>query len=112
MNGEALAALELPAITGRLATASSTELGAERARALLPAVGPAEVDARQALTAEGVALLEAAQEPSLAGIADVREAAARADREGLLGPAELRAIATAIHVGLAARRIVGEQRVL
>ena len=55
MNGEALAALELPAITGRLATASSTELGAERARALLPATELADVVARQALTAEAVA---------------------------------------------------------
>ncbi|MCW2963440.1 MAG: mismatch repair protein MutS, partial [Actinomycetia bacterium] len=112
MNGEALAALELPAITGRLAAASATELGAERAGALLPATETAEVVARQALTAEAVALLDAAQEPSLAGIADVREAAARADREGILGPGELRAIATAIRVGLAARRVAGEQRAL
>jgi DNA mismatch repair protein MutS2 len=112
VNGEALAALELPAITGRLATASATELGAERAHALLPAVDAETVVARQALTAEGVALLDAAQEPSLAGIADVREAAARADREGMLGPAELRAIATAVRVALEARRIVGDQRAL
>jgi DNA mismatch repair protein MutS2 len=110
MNGEALAALELPAITGRLAAASATELGAERAVALLPATETAEVVARQALTAEAVALLDAAQEPSLAGIADVREAAARADREGILGPGELRAVARAIRVGLEARRVVGEQR--
>src|SRR5882672_10563147 len=75
MNGEALAALELPAITGRLAAASATELGAERAVALLPATETAEVVARQALTAEAVALLDAAQEPSLAGIADVRDTA-------------------------------------
>jgi DNA mismatch repair protein MutS2 len=112
MNTEALAALELPAITGRLAAASSTELGAERAAALLPATEHDEVVARQALTAEAIALLDAAQEPSLAGIADVREAAARAERDGILDPAELRAIATAIRVGLAARSIVDEQRSL
>jgi DNA mismatch repair protein MutS2 len=112
MNGEALAALELPAITGRLATASSTELGADRARALVPATELAEVVVRQALTAEAVALLDAAADPSLAGIADVREAAARADRDGMLGPPELRAIATAVGVALEARRIVGEQRSL
>ncbi|HEY4999587.1 MAG TPA: hypothetical protein VII36_10605, partial [Usitatibacter sp.] len=112
MNGEALAALELPAITGRLGAASATELGAERASALLPATEVAEVIARQALTAEAVALLDAAQDPPLAGIADVRDAAARAEREGMLGPPELRAIATAIRVGLAARRIIEEQRVL
>ena len=109
MNGEALAALELPAITGRLAAASSTELGAERAGALLPATELDEVVARQALTAEAVALLDAAQEPPLAGIADVRDAAARAERDGILGPTELRAIATAIRVALAARRAVGDQ---
>jgi len=112
MNGEALAALELPAITGRLATASSTELGAERARALLPGTELADVVGRQALTAEAVALLDAARDPSLAGIADVREAAARADRDGILGPQELRAISTAISVALEARRIVAEQQSL
>src|SRR5258705_12760197 len=104
MNGEALAALELPAIMGRLATASSTELGAERARALSPATALAEVVVRQALTAEGVALLDAAADPSLAGIADVREAAARADRDGMVRPPELRAIATGGRVAVAARR--------
>jgi DNA mismatch repair protein MutS2 len=112
MNGEALAALELPAITGRLAAASATELGAERAGALLPATELDEVAARQALTAEAVVLLDAAQEPPLAGIADVRDAAARAERDGLLGPSELRSIATATRVALAARRIVGDQREL
>jgi DNA mismatch repair protein MutS2 len=112
MNGEGLAALELPAITNRLAAASSTELGAERAQALLPTADPDEVVARQALTAEAVALLDAAQEPPLAGIRDVRDAVARAERQGMLGPAELRAIATAVRVALEARRIVGEQRSL
>jgi DNA mismatch repair protein MutS2 len=112
MNDEALAVLELPAIRGRLATASSTELGAERAIALLPATELGEVVARQALTAEAVALLDAALDPSLAGIADVRDAAARADRDGMLGPPELRAIANAVRVALEARRVVGEQRSL
>jgi DNA mismatch repair protein MutS2 len=112
MNGEALAALELPAITGRLGAASATELGADRARALQPATEVAEVIARQALTAEAVALLDAAQDPPLAGIADVRDAAARAERDGMLGPSELRAIAIAVRVALEARRVVAEQRVL
>jgi DNA mismatch repair protein MutS2 len=112
MQGEALAALELPAITGRLAAASATELGAERARALLPATETAEVAARQALTAEAVALLDAGQEPPLAGIADLREGAARAGRDGLLWPAELRAVATAVRVALEARRIVADHRAL
>src|SRR5207245_7817613 len=43
---------------------------------------------------------------------DLREAAARADREGMLGPPELRAIATAGRVALEAGRVVGEQRAL
>jgi DNA mismatch repair protein MutS2 len=67
---------------------------------------------RQALTAEAVALLDAAGDPSLAGIADVREAVARADRGGMLGAPELRAIASAVRVALEACRIVGEQRAL
>jgi DNA mismatch repair protein MutS2 len=112
MDADALAALELPAITGRLVTASSTELGAERARALVPVTDADAVVARQALTAEGVALLDAGVDPPLAGIADVREAVARAEREGTLRPAELHAIGTAVRVALEARRIVGEQRSL
>ena len=110
MDAEALQALELPAITERLAAASATELGAVRARELAPATVVDEVAVRQALTAEGVALLNLAQDPPLAGIADLRPAVARAERDGLLGPAELRAIATAVRVALEARRVVGAQR--
>src|SRR5437868_7029404 len=112
MDADALGALELPAITVRLANAASTELGGERARTLAPATDPDAVVLRQALTAEGIALLDAGVDPPLAGIADVRAAVARAEREGTLGPAELRAIGGAIRVGLEARRIVGEQRAL
>jgi DNA mismatch repair protein MutS2 len=112
MDADALAALELPAITARLANVASTELGAERARTLEPAVDDQEVRARQALTAEGVALLDAGVDPPLAGIADVRPALARAERDGMLGPAELRAIAIAVHVGLDARRVVATERAL
>jgi DNA mismatch repair protein MutS2 len=112
MDDEALAALELPAITARLATASSTELGGEKARALHPSTDVDDVVARQALTAEGVALLDAGVDLPLAGIADVRQGVARAQRDGTLGPAELRATATAVRVALEARRIVAEQRAL
>jgi DNA mismatch repair protein MutS2 len=112
MDPAALEALELPAITARLAAASATELGAERARALEPVTDDDTVVERQALTAEGVALLDAGVDPPLAGIVDVRGAVARAAREGTLGPAELHAIAVAVRVALEARRIVGEQRAL
>src|SRR6476469_8727572 len=112
MDADALHALELPAITARLAKAASTELGGELARTLEPATDVREVLERQALTAEAVALLESGVDPPLAGIADVRPALARAGREGMLGPAELRAIATAVRVALDARRIVAAERAL
>ena len=112
MDADALHALELPAITARLANAASTELGGELARSLEPATDVREVLERQALTAEAVALLESGVDPPLAGIADVRPALARAGREGMLGPAELRAIATAVRVALEARRIVAAERAL
>ena len=45
-----------------------------------------EVAARQALTAEAVALLDAAEDPPLAGIVDVVPCVERAERDGVLGP--------------------------
>jgi len=108
VNAQALGALELPAVVERLAAAAETELGAASARALSPSPDPGEVARRQALTAEAVSLLEAAAEPSLAGIADVRGAVERAERGGLLAPGELRICARAIRVALEARRALGE----
>jgi len=49
-------------------------------------------------------LLDHAAEPTLAGVADVREDAARAGRDGVLGPSELRRIAIAVRVAVEARR--------
>jgi DNA mismatch repair protein MutS2 len=112
VDSEALAALELPAITERLALATATELGAEHARALTPSAEPDVVATRQGLTAEAVALFDAGHGVPLAGVADVRAASERAEREGTLGPADLRAIARAVRVGLEARRILGEERAL
>ena len=112
MDSEALAALELPAITERLATATATELGSDHARALTPSADPDVVATRQELTAEAVALFDAGHDVPLAGVADIRRAAERAEREGTLGPGELRAIARAVRVGLEARRILAEQREL
>jgi len=108
VNAQSLAALELPAIVERLAAAAETEHGAGLARALSPSPDPDEVAGRQALTAEAVSLLEAAAEPSLAGIADVRSAVERAERGGLLAPGELRTCARAIRVALEARRVLGD----
>ena len=109
MDPTALAALELPAVAARLADAASTAPGAELARALTPSPDPAEVVRRQALTAEAITLLEASAEPPLRGVEDVRAAAERAARGGMLSPAELSGIGTTIAGALAARAALGEQ---
>ncbi len=108
MNAQALEALELPAIVERLAAAAETEYGAAAARALEPSADRHEVARRHALTDEAVALLQAAAEPSLAGIADVRSAVELAARGGALPPGELRAIARSVRVALEARRVLAE----
>jgi DNA mismatch repair protein MutS2 len=104
VDTDALAVLEYPRIVERLAAAAATVYGEELARALVPASQAPEVERRQAVTTEAIALLDAAAEPSLAGIDDVRPAAARAARGATLAPAELRDIAVAITVALDARR--------
>jgi DNA mismatch repair protein MutS2 len=104
VDPHALAVLEFPAIVERLAAATETEPGAELARGLLPSAEPEEVARRQALTAEAVALLDAAAEPSLAGVEDVRAAADRAARGGMLEPDRLHAVARAVRVAVDARR--------
>jgi len=112
VNAEALSALELPAILERLAAAAATDLGAGRARTLAPSSEPDEVRARQSLTAEADGLLDAAEEPALAGATDVGSAVERSEREGVLAPAELRAIAADVRVGIDARAKLEEQRAL
>src|SRR5947209_8135043 len=106
MDGEALAALELPAILDRLAASAATGLGAARAHELAPSPDPEEVAHRQALTAEAIALLDAADDPPLAGVVDVVPFAERTQRDGVLGPSELRAIATSARVAVDGRRVV------
>jgi DNA mismatch repair protein MutS2 len=106
MDAHALAVLEYPAIVERVAAATATERGESLARALVPSADRAEVDRRQALTAEAIALLDGAAEPSLAGMKDVRRAAEHAARDAVLGPGELRGIAVTVAVGLEARRVL------
>ena len=110
MDGEALSALELPAILERLAAAAATELGAELARALAPAVAAEQVGERQALTAEAVALLDNADDPPLAGVSDITSFAERAERDGTLAPSDLRAVAISSRVAVDARRVVHARR--
>src|SRR5438105_1447218 len=104
MDRHGLEVLEFDAIVERLSVIVESDYGGKLARGLLPTPDPAAVAERQALTAEAIALIERSAEPSLAGVADVRDAAARAARGGVLGPAELRQVATAITVALDARR--------
>ena len=94
-----LLALEYPAILQRLATATETPLGEELARALEPSVDAAEVAHRQALTSEVIGLFELSEEPPLAGIHDVREAAELAARGGALPAETLARVAATIHGG-------------
>jgi DNA mismatch repair protein MutS2 len=110
MDAEARAALELPAILDRLAARTATGPGAARATSLEPSSDPAEVAARQARTAEAVALIDSSEEPALAGAADVVPAVERAERDGVLGPGELRAVAATVRVGVAARGALERHR--
>jgi DNA mismatch repair protein MutS2 len=103
VDSHALAVLEFPVILEQLVAATETEPGAELARGLLPSVEPDEVARRQALTAEAVALFDAAAEPSLAGVEDVRAAVDRAARGGVLEPDRLHAVAQAVRVAVDAR---------
>jgi len=109
VDRHALAVLEYPAIAERLALAAATSYGASLARALIPSADPKEVRRRQALTAEAIALLDAAAEPQLHGVADVREAAAHAGRGGALTPGALGRTAETITVALAARATLEAQ---
>jgi DNA mismatch repair protein MutS2 len=110
VDKQSLAVLEYPAIVERLAAATATPRGAELAAALEPSDDPEEVGRRQALTAESIDVLDAAAEPDLGGVADVREAATQAGRGAMVGPRDLRAIAVSVVVGLAGREALHEQR--
>ena len=108
METGALEVLEFPAVLERLAAATATPHGEDLARRLTPSADDAEVRRRQALTAEGIALIERSADPPLAGIADVRAAADLAARGGVLGTAGLAAAAASVSAGLRARAALDE----
>jgi DNA mismatch repair protein MutS2 len=108
MDAAALAALELPAIVDRLATFASTDYGVTLVRELEPSVDPAVVARRHELTSAAVTLLAGDSAPELAGIRDVRAAAERSGRGGMLRPDELRSIAVSVRVALEAKRVLRE----
>jgi DNA mismatch repair protein MutS2 len=109
VEARALITLELPALLERLADATVSEPGRSRAEALVPSSDPAEVAQRQQLTDEAIALLDAAAEPDLEGVSDVRPSIVLAARGSALEPAALRSIAVAVRKGLAARRALAAE---
>jgi len=110
MDRHALAVLEFDAIVERLTGVTESAYGATLARGLLPAPDAVEVAERQALTSEAVWVIERSAEPSFAGVADVRDAAARAARGGLLAPSELRQLSVSIAVAVEARRKLADEQ--
>jgi DNA mismatch repair protein MutS2 len=103
MDPWALELLELPAILERLAAIAASEPGQALALELRPSADSAEVAARQALTSEAVGVLDAAAEPELGAVRDVRPAVAAAARGSTLDTATLRAVAAAVDAAVAAR---------
>src|SRR5579862_407771 len=110
MDRHALAVLEFDAIVERLTGVTESAYGATLARGLLPAPDAVEVAERQALTSEAVWVIERSAEPSFAGVADVRDAAARAARGGLLAPSELRQLSVSIAFADEARRKLADEQ--
>jgi DNA mismatch repair protein MutS2 len=108
VDEQALDALELPAVLEQLAAATGTPYGDERARSLRPDTDPNDVARRQLLTTEGIALLDNAAEPPLQGIRDIRAAAGRAARDGVLTADALADIAATIDGALRARQSLQE----
>ena len=104
MDDGALEALEFDVVLERLAEATSTAVGAERARALRPSAAQDDVESRQQLTREAVALLDHAAEPPLHGIRDIRVPVERAARGGVLSSSELADVAATIAGALRARQ--------
>ena len=109
MDASTLDALEFGAIRQRVARAAATEQGEAAAHSLEPSPDADDVAGRQALTSEAIALLDAAEEPPLDGIRDVRGPAARAARGGALGAGALRQVADAIAGALRARASLEQQ---
>ena len=103
MDRHTLDVLEFSAILVEVAQATVTAQGAALAEELLPSSSKPEVDHRQGLTDEAIALSAEGAEPSLSGVADVRDAARRAARGATLTLGELHEISRSVVVTLAAK---------
>ncbi|MGB8004330.1 MAG: Smr/MutS family protein [Gaiellaceae bacterium] len=111
MNQHTLEVLEFSAILVEVAQATATAHGAALAKELLPSSNGPEVDRRQDLTDEAIALWAESAEPSLSGVADVRNAARRAARGATLTLAELHELSHSIVVALAAKDALAAREV-
>jgi len=109
VNAQAFRALEFELVLERLADAAATPYGSERARGLVPATAADEVERRQSLTSEAVALLDHAAEPPLQGIPDIDAAVEFAGRGGALAPRALLDVAAAVEGALRARSTLAGQ---
>src|SRR5947209_581743 len=96
VDAHALRTLEYDKVLARLARHASFSAGTELALALQPSPALPEVLRRQRETAEARRLLQLKPRTGLAGAHDVGPLAERADRGGLLDPAELLVIASTL----------------
>ncbi len=103
MDPRSLELLELPDVLERLAGVAGSDPGRELCLALAPSPDGPEVERRQGLTDEAVALLDHSAEPELAGVHDVRPVVEIAARGGVLDARALHSIAGTIATAVAAR---------
>ncbi len=103
MDPRSLELLELPGVLERLAGAAASEPGQALCLALEPSGDEEEVERRQSLTREAVALLDHAAEPDIADVREIRPAAEVARRGGVLDPGALRAVGASIGAAVGAR---------
>ncbi len=106
MDERTLRMLDWEAVVERLAGLARLGEARDLLRRWRPRWSEGEVVSLQAETAEARYLLDAVGEPPLDGVADVRPAAARAARGGVLGPEELLAVAATCLAAVRVRRFL------
>ncbi|MBS2020946.1 MAG: Smr/MutS family protein [Deltaproteobacteria bacterium] len=104
-----LSALGWNELIGHLSQRARTPLGREQCQALVPEVEPGVAQARLARIEEARVLLAVEKEAPLADAPDVREALARASREGTLEAPQLLSVARLIRTSVAVRRFLASQ---
>jgi DNA mismatch repair protein MutS2 len=112
LDAKHLQTLEFDKILARLERLCTSPLGRELARRLVPSSRFQEVVRRQRETAEARKLLSLRPGLSLASAADVRDLARQAAKGHVLGPQELREVATTLSLARTVRGLVGSLREL